>query len=155
MQRVGLTEAIDKRPDELSGGMRQRVAVARALAMQPKVLLMDEPFAALDVQTRVKMQDFLLEIWRASGASVLFVTHHIDEAVALADRVVVFTSRPGTHQDHRADRPATPARPVLAAAEALRRQLTAELRDEVDRAFAEQEMLRFKLTRSYSPCPYP
>ena len=75
--------------------MRQRVAVARALAMRPKVLLMDEPFAALDVQTRARMQDFLLDVWRASGASVLFVTHHIDEAVALADRVVVFTSRPG------------------------------------------------------------
>jgi len=95
LQRVGLTEAIDKRPDELSGGMRQRVAVARALAMQPKVLLMDEPFAALDVQTRAKMQNFLLEVWHASAASVMFVTHHIDEAVALADRVVVFTARPG------------------------------------------------------------
>ncbi len=75
--------------------MRQRVAVARALAMQPKVLLMDEPFAALDVQTRVKMQGFLLDVWDVSKASVLFVTHHIDEAIALADRVVVFTARPG------------------------------------------------------------
>jgi NitT/TauT family transport system ATP-binding protein len=95
LQRVGLTAAMEKRPDELSGGMRQRVAVARALAMRPKVLLMDEPFAALDVQTRARMQDFLLDVWKQSGASVLFVTHHIDEAVALADRVVVFTSRPG------------------------------------------------------------
>ncbi len=95
LARVGLVEAMDKRPDELSGGMRQRVAVARALAMRPKVLLMDEPFAALDVQTRAKMQDFLLDVWRDSGASVLFVTHSIDEAVALADRVVVFTARPG------------------------------------------------------------
>ena len=95
LARVGLSEAMDKRPDELSGGMRQRVAVARALAMRPKVLLMDEPFAALDVQTRAKMQDFLLDVWQASGASVLFVTHHIDEAIALADRVVVFTARPG------------------------------------------------------------
>jgi NitT/TauT family transport system ATP-binding protein len=63
--------------------------------MRPKVLLMDEPFAALDVQTRQRMQDFLLDVWRDSGASILFVTHHIDEAVALADRVVVFTARPG------------------------------------------------------------
>jgi NitT/TauT family transport system ATP-binding protein len=141
LQRVGLTEAINKRPDELSGGMRQRVAVARALAMQPRVLLMDEPFAALDVQTRVKMQDFLLEIWRASGASVLFVTHHIDEAVALADRVVVFTSRPGrikTIVPIDLPRPRDLFSPQAAA---LRRQLTAELQDEVDRAFAEQEML--------------
>ena len=114
LQRVGLTAAMDKRPDELSGGMRQRVAVARALAMRPKVLLMDEPFAALDVQTRARMQDFLLDVWRDSGASVLFVTHHIDEAVALADRVVVFTARPGPHQDHHADRPAAAAQSLLA-----------------------------------------
>jgi NitT/TauT family transport system ATP-binding protein len=141
LARVGLSQAIDKRPDELSGGMRQRVAVARALAMQPKVLLMDEPFAALDVQTRAKMQDFLLDVWQASGASVLFVTHHIDEAVALADRVVVFTSRPGrvkTVVDVGLPRPRDPFSP---AAEALRRHLTAQLRDEVDRAFAEQESL--------------
>ena len=88
------------------------------------------------------MQDFLLDVWRDSGASVLFVTHHIDEAVALADRVVVFTSRPGRHQDDRADRPAAAAQPVLAARP--RRcgiQLTELLRDEVDRAFAEQEAL--------------
>ena len=92
--------------------MRQRVAVARALAMRPKVLLMDEPFAALDVQTRVKMQDFLLDVWRNSGASVMFVTHHIDEAMALADRVVVFTRAPAGSR-RRADRPAAAARPVL------------------------------------------
>ena len=102
--------------------MRQRVAVARALAMQPKVLLMDEPFAALDVQTRAKMQDFLLEVWRASGASVLFVTHHIDEAVALADRVVVFTvparaaSRPSCRSTCRGRATCSPRRPRRCAA---------------------------------------
>ncbi len=141
LQRVGLAEAFDKRPDELSGGMRQRVAVARALAMRPKVLLMDEPFAALDVQTRQKMQDFLLDVWRDSGASVLFVTHHIDEAVALADRVVVFTARPGrikTIVENDLPRPRDPFSP---GAGALRRHLTELLRDEVDRAFAEQEAL--------------
>jgi NitT/TauT family transport system ATP-binding protein len=141
LQRVGLTEAMDKRPDELSGGMRQRVAVARALAMRPKVLLMDEPFAALDVQTRAKMQDFLLDVWRDSGASVLFVTHHIDEAVALADRVVVFTSRPGRIKTIVPIDIARPRDPFSSAAEALRRQLTELMRDEVDRAFAEQEAL--------------
>jgi NitT/TauT family transport system ATP-binding protein len=141
LQRVGLTEAVDKRPDELSGGMRQRVAVARALAMRPKVLLMDEPFAALDVQTRAKMQDFLLDVWRDSGASVLFVTHHIDEAVALADRVVVFTSRPGHIKTIVPIDIARPRDPFSPAAETLRKQLTELMRDEVDRAFAEQEAL--------------
>ena len=141
LQRVGLTEAMDKRPDELSGGMRQRVAVARALAMRPQVLLMDEPFAALDVQTRAKMQDFLLDVWRDSGASVLFVTHHIDEAVALADRVVVFTSRPGRIKTIVPIDIPRPRDPFSPEAESLRRQLTELMRDEVDRAFAEQEAL--------------
>ena len=141
LQRVGLTAAMDKRPDELSGGMRQRVAVARALAMRPKVLLMDEPFAALDVQTRARMQDFLLDVWRDSGASVLFVTHHIDEAVALADRVVVFTARPGRIKTIVPVDLPRPRNLFSPEAEALRIKLTDLLRDEVDRAFAEQEAL--------------
>jgi NitT/TauT family transport system ATP-binding protein len=139
LQRVGLSAAFDKRPDELSGGMRQRVAVARALAMRPKVLLMDEPFAALDVQTRQRMQEFLIDVWRSSGASVLFVTHHIDEAVALADRVVVFTARPGrikTIVPIALERPRNLFSPEC---EKLRIELTAHLKDEVERAFAEQE----------------
>jgi len=137
--RTGLTETFDKRPHELSGGMRQRVAVARALAVRPKVLLMDEPFAALDVQTRAKMQGFLLDVWRESGASVIFVTHHIDEAMALADRVVVCTARPGRIKDIvTIDRP-RPRDPFASEAVALRRKLTELLSAEVDRAFAEQE----------------
>ena len=95
LRSVGLGDMLDKRPDELSGGMRQRVALARAIAMRPRVLMMDEPFAAFDVQTRLKMQDHLLRVWCDTGASVIFVTHPIDEAVALADRVVVFTARRG------------------------------------------------------------
>jgi NitT/TauT family transport system ATP-binding protein len=98
-RRIGLAETFDKRPHELSGGMRQRVAVARALAMRPKVLQMDEPFAALDGQTRAKMQGFLLDVQRESGASIIFVTHHIDEAMALADRIVVCSARPGRIKD--------------------------------------------------------
>ena len=141
LQRVGLLSAIDKRPDELSGGMRQRVAVARALAMRPKVLLMDEPFAALDVQTRAKMQDFLLDVWQGSGASIIFVTHHIDEAVALADRIAIFTARPGRIKTIvPVDLPG-PRDAFAPGTEDLRRHLTEQLRDEVDRAFAEQEML--------------
>jgi NitT/TauT family transport system ATP-binding protein len=141
LSRVGLAEAFGKRPDELSGGMRQRVAVARALAMQPRVLLMDEPFAALDVQTRAKMQGFLLDVWHASSASVLFVTHHIDEAIALADRIVVFTARPGRVKAVLPVELVRPRTPDSAEAIALRRRLTELLQDEVDRAFAEQEAL--------------
>ena len=141
LQRVGLAQAMNKRPDELSGGMRQRVAVARALAMRPKVLLMDEPFAALDVQTRAKMQSFLQDVWRDSGASVLFVTHHIDEAIALADRVVVFTARPGRIKAVVPIDSARPRDPFSAENEALRRRLTELLSAEVDAAFAEQEAL--------------
>ncbi len=141
LARVGLSEAIERHPDELSGGMRQRVAVARAFAMQPEVLLMDEPFAALDVQTRVKMQGFLLDVWNASKASVLFVTHHMDEAIALADRIVVFTARPGRVKaivPVEAPRPRDLTSPTALA---LRVRLTGLLQDEVDRAFAEQEAL--------------
>ncbi|HLY57964.1 MAG TPA: ABC transporter ATP-binding protein [Stellaceae bacterium] len=141
LQRVGLAAAMDKRPFELSGGMRQRVAVARALAMRPKVLLMDEPFAALDVQTRAKMQGFLLDVWRDSGASILFVTHHIDEAVALADRVVVFTARPGRIKEIVPIDVPRPRDLFSPESEKLRLALTDLLRDEVDRAFAEQEGL--------------
>jgi NitT/TauT family transport system ATP-binding protein len=141
LQRVGLAEAMDKRPDELSGGMRQRVAVARALAMRPKVLLMDEPFAALDVQTRQKMQNFLIDVWRESSASVLFVTHHIDEAVALADRVVVFTARPGRIKTIVPIDLPRPRDLFSRECEALRLRLADLLRDEVERAFAEQEAL--------------
>jgi len=141
LQRVGLAEAMNKRPDELSGGMRQRVAVARALSMRPKVLLMDEPFAALDVQTRQKMQDFLLDVWRDSGASVLFVTHHIDEAVALSDRIVVFTSRPGRIKTIVENPLPRPRNLFAPESEAMRMHLTELLRDEVDRAFAEQEAI--------------
>jgi NitT/TauT family transport system ATP-binding protein len=141
LQRVGLTAAFDKRPDELSGGMRQRVAVARALAMRPKVLLMDEPFAALDVQTRQRMQDFLLDVWRDSGASILFVTHHIDEALALADRVAVFTARPGRIKTIVPIDLPRPRNLFSPQAEKIKLELTQHLRDEVDRAFAEQEVL--------------
>jgi NitT/TauT family transport system ATP-binding protein len=138
---TGLRDAADKRPHELSGGMRQRVAVARALAMRPKMLLMDEPFAALDVQTRAKMQGFLLDVWRESAASVLFVTHHIDEAVALADRVVVLTARPGRIKARVAIERPRPLDLFDPRSQRLRKELAELLLDEVDRAFAEQESL--------------
>ena len=139
LRKVGLADAAEKRPDELSGGMRQRAALARALAMRPKVLLMDEPFASLDIQTRAKMQGHLLDVWQASGASVLLVTHSIDEALALADRIVVFTARPGRIKEVVSvdlPRPRSSRDPQVIE-QHLR--LADLLADEVDRAFLEQE----------------
>lgn len=91
---VGLTHSADKRPHEISGGMKQRVGIARALAMEPKVLLLDEPFGALDALTRANLQDELMKIMLKSGCTAVMVTHDVDEAVLLSDRVVMMTNGP-------------------------------------------------------------
>ncbi len=94
LELVQMSHALDRRPDEISGGMKQRVGIARALAMQPKVLLMDEPFGALDSLTRTHMQDSLMEIHGALDNTVIMITHDVDEAVLLSDRIVMMTNGP-------------------------------------------------------------
>jgi NitT/TauT family transport system ATP-binding protein len=99
---VGLRGFEARYPRELSGGMRQRVSIARALAVNPSILLMDEPFASLDIQTREFMQDELLKIWQRERKTVIFVTHSIDEAIKLSDRVAIMTPRPGRIEEIKA-----------------------------------------------------
>lgn len=95
LREVGLSEFASAYPAQLSGGMQQRVSLARVLVNRPRVLLMDEPFSGLDAQTRLQMQELLLALWREHRLTVIFVTHDIDEAIFLGDRVVVFSERPG------------------------------------------------------------
>jgi NitT/TauT family transport system ATP-binding protein len=99
LELVGLEKFADAYPHQLSGGMKQRVAIARALANQPRILLMDEPFGALDAQTRCKMQAHLLEIWKNIDITILFITHDLEEAIFLADRILVLKAHPGEVQE--------------------------------------------------------
>jgi NitT/TauT family transport system ATP-binding protein len=99
LEQVGLGAYLDHLPSQLSGGMRQRVQLARTLACEPRVMLMDEPFGALDAQTRLDMQQLLVSVWKAQQMTILFVTHDVDEALLLADRVVLLSHRPATVAD--------------------------------------------------------
>jgi NitT/TauT family transport system ATP-binding protein len=97
LTKVGLAHAADRYPHQLSGGMRKRVALAQTLIVEPKIVLMDEPFSALDVQTRQLMENELLALWQSDRKSVLFITHDLEEAIAMSDRVVVLSAGPGSH----------------------------------------------------------
>jgi NitT/TauT family transport system ATP-binding protein len=135
LHEIGLTAFADYYPKQLSGGMMQRVAIARALANDPDILLMDEPFGALDSQTRHTMQKLLLKVWEHSQKTVAFVTHDIDEAILLGDRVIVMTARPGKVKADIAITIPRPRHPDIALEPefiALKRQIIAELRDEID-----------------------
>jgi NitT/TauT family transport system ATP-binding protein len=99
LELIGLEKFADAFPQQLSGGMKQRVAIVRALANQPRILLMDEPFGALDAQTRCRMQEHLLEIWRKIDITIIFITHDLDEAIYLADRILVLSAHPGEVQE--------------------------------------------------------
>jgi len=133
LELVRLEGFVDKQPHQLSGGMRQRVALARALAQEADVLLMDEPFGALDAMTRDVMHDELERIWKETGSTILFVTHNVREASRLADRILVLTSRPGRVAAEFVvdiDRPRRIEAPDVSA---LTGQVTARLREEVAR----------------------
>jgi NitT/TauT family transport system ATP-binding protein len=143
IDKVGLSAFRDAYPHQLSGGMKQRVSIARAFANDPEILLMDEPFAALDEQNKAILQEELLRIWEESKKTVLFITHSIDEALVLSDRALVMTARPGTIK---ADIDVTLARPrgayELRASEgygALSTRLWRELREEVINSRAQTE----------------
>jgi NitT/TauT family transport system ATP-binding protein len=140
---VGLEAFEERHPHQLSGGMRQRVAIARALAHDPEILLMDEPFGALDAQTRERLQLEMLKIKQKTAKTVLFVTHSIEEAVLLSDRVAVMTSRPGTIKtivdiSLGGDRGSDPEFRTQAAFVALRHRVWEALHDEVDKALSKE-----------------
>ena len=137
LEQVGLSGFEASYPAELSGGMRQRVGIARVLIMQPQVLLMDEPFGSLDAQTRMLMQELLLQVWEQHHQTVLFITHDIEEALLLADRVCVMTARPGRIKkniDVRIPRPRAIEVTTSPEFNALRREVLALIREESEQA---------------------
>jgi NitT/TauT family transport system ATP-binding protein len=143
LERVGLGGFEDRYPHQLSGGMRKRTALAQVLALDPDIILMDEPFSALDIQTRQLMENEVLELWAAKKKAVLFITHDLDEAIAMSDRVVVLSAGPGTHPigEFEIDLP-RPRDVAEVRSEPrfvqLHSQIWAVLRDEVLKGYAQQ-----------------
>ena len=139
IEKVGLsaTRDADKYPHELSGGMRQRVAIARTLILQPKIILMDEPFGALDPPTRTRMQDNLVELWREQSPTIFFITHSVEEAVFLGDHILLFSSSPGTVL--KTIRVPPPDRPSIAMQRDPHfQQIVTEIRDTIDKLESSQ-----------------
>lgn len=143
LARVGLAGFEDRYPHQLSGGMRKRTALAQVLALDPDIILMDEPFSALDIQTRQLMENEVLELWAAKRKAVLFITHDLDEAIAMSDRVVVLSAGPATHPigefaiDLPRPRDVAEVRTHPRFVE-LHAQIWAVLRDEVLKGYAQQ-----------------
>ena len=135
---VHLSRFVHAYPHQLSGGMRQRVAIARALALQPDILLLDEPFAALDAQTRAVLQNELLEIWELARPTILFVTHNVREATGLADRVYVISSRPGRIRDVRPIAVPRPRHAEDPALQAHQHKILTLLGEEIEKVFREE-----------------
>jgi NitT/TauT family transport system ATP-binding protein len=140
---VGLSDFASRYPHHLSGGMKQRVSIARALAVNPSLLLMDEPFGALDAQTRQSLQDELLRIWREYRKTVIFVTHSIEEAIYLSDRIVVMTARPGRIKEVITIDEARPRDMTGNAMNRRQREVRAVLNEEIERAavLEQQDMM--------------
>lgn len=137
MERLGLSDFADAYPSTLSGGMAQRVSIARALAVEPQILLMDEPFAALDAQMRRVLQDELLSIWQEDQRTVIFVTHSLEEAILLGDRILVMSARPGRIiGDHRVpfERPRRPEIRGTQEFAAFEEEIWSQMRGEVERS---------------------
>lgn len=137
LELVGLGSFANAYPRQLSGGMKQRVAIARSLCYRPRILLMDEPFGALDAQTRLLMQELLTRVWETHRITVMFVTHDVDEAVFISDRVIVMTNRPGRIKDEVViglPRPRRPEVQETPAFLALRHRILASIREESMRA---------------------
>jgi NitT/TauT family transport system ATP-binding protein len=152
LELVGLDKFADAYPHQLSGGMRQRVAIARALVNQPRILLMDEPFGALDAQTRIKMQTNLLDIWRNVDITIVFITHDLDEAIFLADRILVLKAHPGEVQEMievPVPRPRSPAQFVGTEFRATKQRLEelihppAEVQENAEEGAIKPHLLRF------------
>ena len=141
LETLHLSDFRERFPKDLSGGMRQRVAIARVLAIDSPIMLMDEPFGALDALTRRNLQDELLRIWKAFGKTIVFVTHSIEESIYLADRIVVMTYRPGTiKRDERVSIP-RPRDPASAEFNELKRELGRLVMEEQQRHAADEMLL--------------